>query len=652
MQIKRGGLRFALTSFLYRSALFIDLLSTVPGSIFMGKKALVSPIDIMLQSFGSSGGKSCLKGNLEEIMGKLIKYLKDYKLESVLGPLFKMLEASFELFVPLVMAQIIDVGIKNQDASYILKMGGILVLLGLIGLACSLTAQYFAAKAAVGFSTNLRNDLFAHIGRLSYSEQDTIGTATLITRMTSDVNQVQSGLNLALRLLLRSPFIVFGAMIMAFTVNVKAAMVFVVAIPALSVVVFGIMGFSMPLYKKVQRQLDQVTLATRENLTGARVIRAFNRQEDEIHRFGEANDQLVRFQIFVGKISALMNPITYVIINLAIVAVVWISGKQVDAGIITQGETVALVNYMSQILVELIKMANLIVSISKALACANRISTVLEEKSSITDPADAKQSQTKQPMTGTVPGTHHKVSFRQVDFAYKGAKENSLTRIDFSVKAGQTIGIIGGTGSGKSSLVNLIPRFYDVSEGAVLIDGRDVREYPLEELRHKIGMVPQKAVLFKGTLRENMQWGKKDATDQEIYQALDMAQAREFVDSKEKGLELSIDQNGKNLSGGQRQRLTIARALVKQPEILIMDDSASALDFATDASLRKAIREGTKGMTVFIVSQRATTIRNADQILVLDDGCLAGRGTHQELLKSCDVYREICLSQLSKEEVQ
>lgn len=594
-------------------------------------------------------------------MGKLIKYLKDYKLESVLGPLFKMLEASFELFVPLVMAQIIDVGIKNRDASYILKMGGVLVLLGLIGLACSLTAQYFAAKAAVGFSTNLRNDLFVHISHLSYSEQDKIGTATLITRMTSDVNQVQSGLNLALRLLLRSPFIVFGAMIMAFTVNGRAAMVFVVAIPALSAVVFGIMGFSMPLYKKVQWQLDQVTLSTRENLTGARVIRAFNRQEDEIRRFEDSNDQLVRFQIFVGKISALMNPVTYVIINLAIVAVVWISGKQVDAGIITQGETVALVNYMSQILVELIKMANLIVSISKALACANRISTVLEEKSSITDPAESGQSCIKNPRTGAVPepggnvslkSSADKVSFRQVDFAYKGAKENSLTRIDFSAKAGQTIGIIGGTGSGKSSLVNLIPRFYDVREGAVLIDGRDVREYPLEELRRKIGMVPQKAVLFKGTLRENMQWGKKNATDQEIYQALDMAQAREFVDSKEKGLELSIDQNGKNLSGGQRQRLTIARALVKQPEILIMDDSASALDFATDASLRKAIQEGTKGMTVFIVSQRATTIRNADRILVLDDGCLVGCGTHQELLKSCDVYREICLSQLSEEEVQ
>ena len=584
-------------------------------------------------------------------MKKLLRYLKGYELESVLGPLFKMLEASFELFVPLVMAQIIDVGIKNYDVSYILKMGGILVLLGIIGLTCSLTAQFFSAKAAVGFSTALRNDLFAHIGHLSYSEQDVIGTATLITRMTSDVNQVQSGLKLALRLLLRSPFIVFGAMVMAFTVNREAAMVFVVAIPALSVVVFGIMAISMPLYKKVQRQLDQVTLATRENLTGARVIRAFNRQEDEIHRFDASNDLLVRFQIFVGKISALMNPITYVIINLAIIAVIWISGKQVDAGIITQGETVALVNYMSQILVELIKLANLIVSISKALACANRISTVFEEKSSIVDPAAGQDKKQTDQISKETDSVSAKVCFRQVNFAYKKAKEDSLIQIDFTVKQGQTIGVIGGTGSGKSSLVNLIPRFYDVREGAVLVDGRDVREYPLTELRQKIGVVPQKAVLFKGTLRENMKWGKKEASDEEIYHALDLAQAREFVDSKEKGLDLQIDQNGKNLSGGQRQRLTIARALVKQPEILIMDDSASALDFATDAKLRQAIREGTKEMTVFIVSQRATTIKNADQILVLDDGHVVGCGTHQELLKSCEIYREICLSQLSEEEV-
>lgn len=585
-------------------------------------------------------------------MKRLVKYLKDYKLESVLGPLFKMLEASFELLVPLVMAKVIDVGIRDQDVSYILKMGGVLVLLGVVGLACSLTAQYFAAKASVGFSTALRNDLFAHINRLSYSEQDVIGTATLVTRMTSDVNQVQAGLNLALRLLLRSPFIVFGAMVMAFTVNVKAAMVFVVAIPALCIVVFGIMLASMPLYKKVQRQLDQVTLATRENLTGARVIRAFNRQDDEIRRFDEANATLVRFQVFVGKISALMNPITYVIINLAIVAVVWISGKQVDAGIITQGETVALVNYMSQILVELIKMANLIVSISKALACANRINMVFEEKSSIADAEGAAEIKETDLEKSQADGLIPKIRFQNVSFAYKGAKEDSLENLDFTVEKGQTIGIIGGTGSGKSSLINLIPRFYDVREGTVYMDGKDVRLWPLEALRSRIGMAPQKAVLFQGSLRDNMRWGKPDATDEEIYRALEIAQAEEFVASKGKGLDLWIDQHGKNLSGGQRQRLTIARALVRQPEILIMDDSASALDFATDAKLRRAIREETRDMTVFIVSQRATTVKNADQIIVLDDGALAGIGSHRELLDSCEVYREICLSQLSKEEVQ
>lgn len=587
-------------------------------------------------------------------MKQLLKYLRDYKLESVLGPLFKMLEASFELFVPLIMARMIDVGIKNQDTFYILKMGGVLVLLGLIGLVCSLTAQYFAAKAAVGFGTALRNDLFAHINHLSYSDQDRIGTATLITRMTSDVNQVQSGLNLVLRLFLRSPFIVFGAMIMAFTVNVPAAIVFVVAIPALSVVVFGIMTISMPLYKKVQKQLDQVTLATRENLAGVRVIRAFNRQEYEMARFDEANDQLVKQQVFVGKISALMNPVTYVIINLAIVAVLWISGKQVESGIITQGETVALVNYMSQILVELIKLANLIISISKALACAGRISAVFAEESSIADLVGAAET------TGTVGAaesmvpsnsTPLKIKFDHVFFAYQQAKEDSLSDLNFSILKGQTVGIIGGTGSGKSSLVNLIARFYDVRKGAVLVDGVDVRSYPLAGLREKIGMVPQKAVLFQGTLRENMQWGKKDATDEEIYHALAVAQAKEFVDDKEQGLELHIEQNGKNLSGGQRQRLTIARALVRQPEILIMDDSASALDFATDARLRQAIRDNTTDMTVLIVSQRASSLKAADQIIVMDDGKMAGCGTHAELMTSCEVYREICLSQLTQEEV-
>lgn len=595
-------------------------------------------------------------------MKRLFSYMKDYKLESILGPLFKMLEASFELFVPLVVASMIDIGIRNQDTGYILKMAGVLVLLAAIGLTCSLTAQFFAAKAAVGFSTALRNALFAHINSLSYHEQDKIGTATLITRMTSDVNQVQSGLNLTLRLLLRSPFIVFGAMVMAFTVDTKAAMVFTVAIPALSVVVFGIMAVSMPLYKKVQRQLDQVTRSARENLTGVRVIRAFSRQKNEMEHFEASNDQLVKVQVFVGKISALMNPVTYVIINLAIVAVVWISGKQVDAGRITQGETVALVNYMSQILVELIKMANLIVSISKALACANRISRVFEEKTSIEDPVSfahkedvgvsSETGSGLQKNTSEIGKKRSKICFSHVSFAYNGSKEDSLTDINFQAEKGQTIGIIGGTGSGKTTLVNLIPRFYDVREGSILLDGRDVRTWPLRELREKFGVVPQKAVLFKGSLRENMKWGKADASDEEIYQALAIAQARDFVEAKGKGLKLFIEQGGKNLSGGQRQRLTIARALVRKPEILIMDDSASALDFATDARLRKAIREETRDMTVFLVSQRVATVRGADQIIVLDDGKIAGIGTHRQLLDGCQIYREICQSQLSEKEVQ
>lgn len=575
-------------------------------------------------------------------MKKLLKYFKNYKLESIMGPLFKLLEASFELFVPLVMAQIIDVGIKKQDVGYILRMGGVLVLLGVVGLACSLTAQYFSAKAAVGIGTMLRNDLFRHINTLSYREIDTVGTSTLVTRMTSDINQVQSGINLVLRLFLRSPFIVFGAMVMAFTINVRAAMIFVVTIPLLSVVVFGVMLVSMPLYKKVQKQLDQVLLTTRENLLGARVVRAFNRQEDEIKKFDRENGMLVRMQVFVGKISALMNPITYVIVNGAIIILIWTGAWQVEGGIITQGEVVALVNYMSQILVELVKLANLIINISKALACSHRINAVFEEQSSIAEKAETKE--------GTW-SSETAVEFKNMDFFYAGAKEPSLSRISFKALRGQTIGIIGGTGSGKSSLVNLIPRFYDATEGAVYVDGVDVKEYALSKLRHKIGVVPQRAVLFKGSLRENMRWGKRDATDEEIYKALDTAQAREFVDSKEKGLDLLIEQGGKNLSGGQKQRLTIARALVRKPEILIMDDSASALDFATDAALRKAIRENTENMTVFLVSQRATTIRHADQILVLDDGKLVGAGTHRELLDQCEVYREICLSQLSKEEV-
>lgn len=582
-------------------------------------------------------------------MKKLLKYLKDYKLESVMGPLFKMLEASFELFVPLVMANIIDTGIKNADQPYIWKMCGMLILLAAIGLTCSLTAQYFSAKAAVGFGTALRNDLFRHINSLSYREIDTIGTSTLITRMTSDINQVQSGVNLVLRLFLRSPFIVFGAMIMAFQVNVRAALIFVVAIPLLSIVVFGILLISMPLYKKVQKQLDRVLLTTRENLLGARVVRAFNRQQDEMKKFDEENSLLVNSQVFVGKISALMNPVTYVIVNGATIILIWTGAWQVEGGIITQGAVVALVNYMSQILVELVKLANLIITISKSLACANRISAVFEETSSIEDKADASVLAAN---AGDAQEQPAKVEFASMDFAYAGSSENALSQISFQAMRGQTIGIIGGTGSGKSTLVNLIPRFYDATGGRVLVDGVNVKDMPLQALREKIGIVPQKAVLFKGTLRDNIRWGKPDATDEEIYHALEIAQARDFVDSKDEGLDLMIQQGGKNLSGGQKQRLTIARALVRNPEILVLDDSASALDFATDAALRKAIRENTKDMTVFLVSQRATTIKNADQILVLDDGNLVGRGTHKELLDTCEVYREICFSQLSEKEVR
>lgn len=601
-------------------------------------------------------------------MGKLLVYLKHYKKETVCAPLFKMLEATFELFVPLVMAAIIDTGIKGGNVSYVLKMGLLLIALGLIGLVCSITAQYFAAKAAVGFSTGLKHALFSHIQSLSFTEIDTLGTSTMITRMTSDVNQVQNGVNMVLRLFLRSPFIVFGAMIMAFTINVKAALVFVVAIPMLSVVVFGILLISMPLYKKVQKQVDRVLLTTRENLLGARVVRAFNRQQDEMEKFDQENSLLVRFQVFVGKVSALMNPITYVIINGAIIVLIQTGAWQVENGIITQGEVVALVNYMSQILVELVKLANLIITISKSLACANRVSAVFEENSSITDRkgmwnhSQTAQSPEETRQTEADNQEEHagqseaepsvKVEFKDLSFCYAGASEPSLSRISFKALTGQTIGIIGGTGSGKSTLVNVIPRFYDATEGKVFVDGVDVKEYPLHVLREKFGIVPQRAVLFKGTLRDNMLWGKKDASEKEIYEALDTAQAREFVDSKEKGLNLQIQQGGKNLSGGQKQRLTIARALVRRPEILILDDSASALDFATDAALRKAIKEHTKNMTVFLVSQRATTIKNADQILVLDDGKLVGLGTHQQLLNSCEVYREICFSQLSEKEVR
>ena len=576
-------------------------------------------------------------------MKKLLKYLKDYKIESIMGPLFKLLEACFELLVPLVMAKVIDVGIKSFDIPFIFKMGGLLVLLGIIGLVCSITAQYFAAKAAAGFGTALRNDLFAHINRLSYQEIDSIGTATLITRITSDANQVQAGVNLFLRLFLRSPFVVCGAMVMAFTINVRAAVIFAVLIPLLSLVVFGIMLLSIPLYKRVQKQLDQVLLAVRENLEGVRVIRAFARQDDEIRRFDEENGLFVRFQVFVGKISALMNPLTYVMINLGIIVLINTGAVQVQKGVITQGEVIALVNYMSQILVELIKLANLIITISKSLACGGRISAVFEQEPGIVETVHKAVKEEANAL---------KVEFDHMTFAYEGAKAEALSDISIKVMKGETIGIIGGTGSGKTTLVNLIPRFYDVKSGSLKVGGIDVKQYPLGQLREMVGIVPQKAVLFKGTLRENMKWGKKTATDEEIYQALAIAQAKDFVEEKDQGLDLLIQAGGKNLSGGQKQRLAIARALVKEPEILIMDDSASALDFATDAKLRKAIKENTKDMTVFLVSQRASTIKNADRILVLDDGQMAGWGTHKELLASCDVYREICLSQLSEEEVQ
>ncbi|MCM1466913.1 MAG: ABC transporter ATP-binding protein/permease [Alistipes sp.] len=576
-------------------------------------------------------------------MKKLLKYLNHYKKESVIAPLFKMLEATFELFVPLVMADIIDIGIANHDTEYILIRGVVLVALGIIGLTCSLTAQYFAAKAAVGFGTEVRNSLFCHINSLSYTELDVLGTSTLITRMTTDINQVQNGVNLFLRLFLRSPFIVFGAMIMAFTINVKAALVFVVAIPLLALVVFGVMKLSIPMYTGVQKQLDSVVLSTRENLNGARVIRAFNRQEDEKEAYREKNGLLKDLQMKVGNLSALMNPVTYVIVNLAIVAIVWTGGKEVDGGVITQGEVVALVNYMSQILVELIKLANLIVNITKSLACAERISSVLEVKTSVIEAEAAVKPEENQ--------NAPVVEFDGVSFTYSGAGAESLTDISFRVMPGETVGIIGSTGSGKSSLVNLIPRFYDATKGVVKINGRDIKEYSLTALRDRIGVVPQKAVLFKGTIRDNMKWGKENATDEEITQALKTAQAWDFVAAKEKGLDTEITQGGSNLSGGQKQRLTIARALVKTPEVLILDDSSSALDFATDARLRAAIRENSCRSTVFIVSQRASTVRYSDKIIVLEDGMAAGIGTHEELIKTCDVYKEICMSQLSAEEV-
>lgn len=574
-------------------------------------------------------------------MKSLFAYMKDYKKECVLGPLFKLLEASFELMVPLVMAAVIDVGIANGDRGYIGRMCLVMAALGVIGLVCSITAQFFAAKASVGVAAKLRHALFAHIQELSFTEMDTAGTSTLITRMTSDINQVQNGLNLALRLLLRSPFVVFGAMVMAFTIDVPAALVFVVAIPLLAVVVFGVMLWTMPRYKKVQAGLDRVLGNTRENLTGVRVIRAFGREEAETGRFETENNALTKLQEHVGRVSALMNPVTYVIINLATVVLIWVGAVRVDTAIITQGAVVALINYMSQILVELIKLANLIINITKALACASRVQGVLDTESSMEAP---------QALSNVVEQNQERVAFRNVALTYQGAGAASLSGLSFSVKPGETVGVIGGTGSGKSSLVNLIPRFYDATQGDVLVDGHNVRDYPLASLREKVGVVPQKAVLFTGTIRDNLKWGKPDATDEELWQALETAQARDFVEEKPGGLDEPVSQGGKNFSGGQRQRLTIARALVRKPEILILDDSASALDFATDARLRKAIRQMEGGPTVFIVSQRASSIRYADKIIVLDDGEAVGIGTHEELLKHCEVYREIFESQFQREE--
>ena len=574
-------------------------------------------------------------------MKRLLYYMKSYRKESILGPFFKLLEASFELFIPLVVARIIDIGIAQADGNYVLGMGAVLFLLGAVGLASSVTAQYFAAKAAVGCGTQIRKALFEHLNRLSYKEIDKIGTSALITRITSDVNQVQTGVNLALRLFLRSPFIVFGSMIMAFTIDVKAAFIFVGVIPVLFAIVFAIMGITLPLYRQAQGKLDRVLLHVRENLSGVRVIRAFNRQEDEKKDFSEDGKKLMHLQTFVGKISALLNPLTYAAINGAVVLLIWTGGKQVNEGILTQGQVVALVNYMSQILVELIKLANLIVSITRSLASLSRVNAVLDEKPGMKEGTKEEISFGKD-----VPC----VEFRDVTFVYQEGAEAALSHISFSVAQGETIGVIGGTGSGKTTLVNLIPRFYDAAEGTVFVNGTDVKEYRFDALRRKIGIVPQKAVLFSGTIRSNLLWGRKDASEEELYAALDTAQARGIAEEKKEGLDAPVLQGGRNFSGGQRQRLTIARALVRNPEILILDDSASALDFATDARLRAALKKE-KRAAVFVVSQRVAAVRQADRILVLDDGHAAGMGSHEELLETCSVYREICQSQLSKEEV-
>ena len=570
-------------------------------------------------------------------MKSLLVYLKDYKKECVLGPLFKLLEAGFDLTVPLVTAAIIDNGIGGQDRGYIIQYGLVLILLAVVGLVCSITAQYFAAKAAVGFAAKLRFALFGHIESLSFAEIDEIGTSTLITRMTSDINQVQSGVNMALRLFLRSPFIVLGAMIMAFFINVQAALVFVVVIPLLAIVIFGIMAISMPLYKKVQGALDTVLGSTRENLTGVRVIRAFHREREEEEQFCEDNEFLTKSQLFVGKISALTNPVTYVMINVALVVLLWISGIRINTGSLTSGDVIALINYLSQILIELIKLANTIVLTNKALACAARVESVMEVKSSL----ELRDKFVKE--------AGGKVVFDNVSMSYKGALEASVTGVDFTANPGETIGIIGGTGSGKSTLVNLIPRFYDVTQGCVRVDGQDVRDYSPEVLRSRIGIVMQKAVLFKGSIRENLLWGNENATEEELKEALEISQSMEFVEKKENGMDSFVEQGGRNLSGGQRQRLTIARALVRKPEILIFDDSTSALDYATDARLRSGLKNLSYHPTIFMVSQRTSSIRHADKIIVLEDGEVIGMGTHDELLKNCEVYAEIHYSQYQNE---
>ena len=575
-------------------------------------------------------------------MHKLMRYIKGYERQALLAPLFKMLEACFELFVPLVIASIIDTGIKNGDAAFIWMRCGLLVLLAAIGLASSLTAQYFSATAALGFGTALRRDLYRHIDTLSYSELDGIGTPTLVTRMTSDINQVQNGVNLTLRLLLRSPFIVIGALIMAFSISPRLTLLFLGVTVAVSLIIWAIMRVTVPIYHEAQNGLDRVTLLTRENYVGARVVRAFARQADELAAFVETNDHLKSLQFAAGRISALMNPLTYLVVNLAVVALLLRGGMEVDAGALTQGEVIALINYMSQILLSLLRLADLVVSVTRALASGMRVNEILNTRTTMEDPGTAPLA---------VDGAAEAVRFEHVDFTYHGAGAPSLTDISFAAGCGETIGVIGGTGSGKSTLIDLICRFYDAGRGTVTLFGHDVKQYSFAQLRSLVGIVPQRAVLFTGTIRDNMQWAAPNATDAEIWEALEIAQAADFVRSKPGMLDAPVETAGRNFSGGQRQRLTIARALVPKPKILILDDSASALDFATDAALRKAIKEKTQGMTVFIVSQRAASVQRADHILVLDDGTLVGDAPHAALLQSCEVYKEICLSQLSKEEV-